>query len=102
MLAARCRTAVADFAPRFSWTKVLEPLISFCRAPRRAPDLAAAAAAAGDGRVDPDLTPIRITSIAGDMALAREYFRAGGVREVGRRAMTRIGRYWASLRSTPS
>jgi GT2 family glycosyltransferase/glycosyltransferase involved in cell wall biosynthesis len=97
-LAARCRENVAAFAPQFSWTKVLAPLIAFCRAPRRAPDLAAAAD--GGARVETALAPLR-TTVAGDVALAREYFRAGGVREVGRRARNRIGRYLASLRDQP-
>ncbi|MEA2702584.1 MAG: hypothetical protein QOD63_529 [Actinomycetota bacterium] len=96
-LAARCRANVAAFAPRFSWAKVLAPLISFCRAPRRAPDLAAVAAAGGS-RVDADIAPVRIATVAGDVALVREYFREGGIREVGRRARTRAGRYWASMR----
>jgi hypothetical protein len=95
-LAARCRENVAAFAPRFSWAKVLAPLIAFCRAPRRAPDLAAAAATGS--RADPVLAPMRITTIAGDVALAREYFREGGLGEVGRRAKTRIRRYLASMR----
>ncbi len=96
-MAARCRANVAAFAPRFSWAKVLAPLIAFCRAPRRAPDLAAADVAGGR-RDDAPLAPVRITTIAGDVALAREYFRDGGVREVGRRAKTRVGRYLASMR----
>ena len=103
--AARCRASVAAFAPRFSWAKVLAPLISFCRAPRRAPDLAAeaAGAGAGGGWDDGHMAPVRIATVAGDVALVREYFREGGVREVVRRAKTRAGRYWASMRgASPS
>jgi hypothetical protein len=35
----RCRDAIADYAPNLRWEKVLAPLLSFCRNPRRAPDL---------------------------------------------------------------
>lgn len=40
--AAACRKNVARVAPRFAWEQALEPLLAFCRAPRRAPDLLAA------------------------------------------------------------
>lgn len=36
---ARCAAAVAALAPRFTWTKVLAPVLAVCDAPRRAPDL---------------------------------------------------------------
>ncbi len=32
-------TAVADIAPGFAWSTALAPLVAFCHAPRRAPDL---------------------------------------------------------------
>jgi hypothetical protein len=100
-LAAGCRERVAAFAPRYSWAKVLTPLVEFCRAPRRAPDLAPAGPAV---RAHTEVEPVRIPNISADVALVREYFREGGVGEVGRRAVTRFGRYWASLRrgATPS
>jgi GT2 family glycosyltransferase/glycosyltransferase involved in cell wall biosynthesis len=43
-LAAGCRAASGRLAEEYRWTAVLEPLIEFCRAPHRAPDL-----------VDPDM-----------------------------------------------
>jgi glycosyltransferase involved in cell wall biosynthesis len=36
---ASCRTAIERVAPAYRWSKVLEPLLEFCRAPVRAPDL---------------------------------------------------------------
>jgi hypothetical protein len=36
---AACRAAAASLADEFRWSKVLAPLVEFCRAPRRAPDL---------------------------------------------------------------
>ncbi|MGQ0521066.1 MAG: glycosyltransferase, partial [Actinomycetota bacterium] len=44
--AAACRRNVARVAPRFAWETILDPLLAFCRAPRRAPDLVARAGAA--------------------------------------------------------
>jgi len=94
-LAAGCRERVAAFAPRYSWAKVLAPLLEFCRAPRRAPDLAATGAVV---RAHHEIQPVRVPSVAADVALVREYFRDGGVSEVGRRAITRFSRYWSSIR----
>jgi len=34
-----CRTAIERVVPRYQWSTVLEPLLEFCRAPSRAPDL---------------------------------------------------------------
>jgi len=36
---AACRDAAARVGPRYRWSAVLEPLLEFCRAPARAPDL---------------------------------------------------------------
>ena len=83
------RSAVAAFAERFRWSQVLAPLVEFCRHPRRAADLAVATAAPAprrSRRVAPK------TSLAEDLALARSYLRAGGVREVSRRAAGRVRR----------
>ncbi len=38
-LAARCRANAAVAAAELTWPTVLEPLVAFCRRPRRAPDL---------------------------------------------------------------
>ena len=38
-LAGDCRRALVDARAEFAWSKVLEPIISFCRNPTRAPDL---------------------------------------------------------------
>jgi GT2 family glycosyltransferase len=38
-LAQSCRDALAQVAPEYRWSTVLGPLLAFCRAPRRAPDL---------------------------------------------------------------
>jgi hypothetical protein len=36
---ASCRAAIERVSPDYRWSKVLEPLLEFCRAPVRAPDL---------------------------------------------------------------
>jgi len=38
-LAASCRAAIAEHVAEFRWSKALEPIVEFCRNPRRAPDL---------------------------------------------------------------
>lgn len=36
---ASCREAIVRIVPEYHWSKVLEPLLEFCRTPSRAPDL---------------------------------------------------------------
>ena len=87
--AASAREAVAAFAGRYRWSRVLEPLVQFCRYPRRAADLAVP----GE---QPEPRRRRRTgprpSVGADLALAKAYLRAGGVREVTRRAAGRVRR----------
>jgi GT2 family glycosyltransferase len=52
---ASCRAAIERVAPEYRWSKVLEPLLEFCRAPVRAADL-----------VDPD-TEAMVVSLQGGM-----------------------------------
>jgi len=93
--AAECRANVARVRERFTWEAALEPLLRFCRAPHRAPD----APVGRDGReVVGGMRAPRLavtpppTSVRGDLGLAQEYFRAGGLREVARRAAGRVRR----------
>ena len=39
--AAECRARLAEVMPDHAWSRVLAPVVEFCRAPRRAADLAA-------------------------------------------------------------
>ena len=48
-LAEGCRARAAGVRRLFRWSVVLEPLVEFCRDPRRAPDLAAGFDLAGGG-----------------------------------------------------
>ncbi|NMR20871.1 glycosyltransferase [Cellulomonas fimi] len=96
--AEAARTNVREFAAGYVWSKALEPLVAFCRSPRRAADLAV--------ELEEPQTPLRThpsppTSIRGDLALARQYLAEGGVGELTRRASGRI-RKTIGLGSTPS
>jgi hypothetical protein len=87
--AAAARAAVAEIAPEYRWSRTLAPLVEFCRHPRRAADLAVPDAAEPAprrrrGRPRP--------SAKDDLELARAYLRAGGLKEVSRRAAGRARR----------
>jgi GT2 family glycosyltransferase len=81
---------IETFAEGYRWSRTLEPLIEFCRSPRRAPDLALVRA----GTVAPVLRGSRRPrgSLRQDLGLVRRYLKAGGVREVGRRVTGRMER----------
>lgn len=86
--AAAVRENVRHFADGYRWRNVLTPLVEFTRDARRAPDVAARSVAV-EARV-PDARPR--TTVRGDLALARDYLRAGGLGEVARRAAGRVRR----------
>jgi hypothetical protein len=85
-LADRCRKSVADVAPELSWTRVLEPLMAFCREPRPAPDIVDALQEAG-----PRHPPAKWT-LRRDIGLIGTYYKQGGPAEVVRRAYGRLRR----------
>jgi hypothetical protein len=94
--AARCRANVDRVRDRYSWERALEPLLRFCREPRRAPDLAAAGTA--ESAVPSGLVPGRLVRsgyephLRGDLALVRTYLAQGGLPELGRRLAGRVRR----------
>ncbi len=88
---ARCRKHVDEVSVSFTWPNVLQPLLNFCRTPRRAPDLVdenafldIAAPTAFTDRYRPTMRE--------NLAVARKYMREGGIREVGVRAWGRVRR----------
>jgi glycosyltransferase involved in cell wall biosynthesis len=87
-----CRARIAEVSPGLTWSVALAPLLDFCRAPRRAPDLAVEGGSfALDGqRVAPP--PPGPTSLRGDLALLRTYVRDGGVGELATRVRGRLAR----------
>jgi GT2 family glycosyltransferase len=77
---ASCRDAIARIVPSYHWSQVLEPLIEFCRAPSRAPDL-----------VDPE-TAAMVETLQGGM------WRRIGWRADLRKAMRHVRRReWRAL-----
>ena len=70
----------------YTWARTLEPLLAFCRAPRHAADRVAAGPDPAAMLARPPRT------LRSEIGLARDYLRAGGVREVGRRAGGRLRR----------
>jgi len=94
-LAGACRARAGDVARELRWERVLEPLIEFCRAPRRAVDLLDAATVASMN----DASGPEGTNGTGwwrDVRLAVAHLRAGGPRHAVARAMDRVRRTrWA-------
>jgi len=92
-LHAQCRARLAEVAPGYAWSKVLAPLLAFCRAPVQAADLAVPAGSEDMRALAALATAVsRPTSLRADVLLAREYLRAGGPVMVARRASVRLGR----------
>ncbi len=73
-----CRERMPVVADEFRWSKVLAPLVEFCRAPHRAPDLADPRMVAVMAEELPQL-PSRFRR---DLALMRRYLRRGQYRFV--------------------
>jgi hypothetical protein len=90
-----CRKNIDGIAGQFTWTKVLDPLIRFCREPHRAPDLAATEPEELREQMptqlrEPWLLRNGLLRLRRDVALAREYFQAGGLRMVVSKAVSRL------------
>jgi glycosyltransferase involved in cell wall biosynthesis len=87
--AAACRRASVRLAGDLRWSRVLEPLLAFCRQPRRAPDLVdptAGASAASEAR--PGAAGRRARR---DLGILYEYLRRGDFLGLARRAWARVG-----------
>lgn len=87
--AAAARANIQRFAEEYRWRTVLQPLVEFCRTPRRAIDLASTL---GDAPLTAREYRRTRPRLRDDVALARQYLSAGGPREVVRRATGRIRR----------
>lgn len=90
-LAATCRANIEAMVPGATWSAVLQPLVDFCRSPRRAADLVEGL---GDAAVRPPsaLAVRRRSSLREDVVLFRTYLQQGGAQEVARRAVGRVKR----------
>jgi glycosyltransferase involved in cell wall biosynthesis len=87
------RSAVAEHAPTLTWSRTLEPLLRFCRSPRRAPDLVDAL---GAMEVEAhSFVAVRRPTVRDDWAKAKLFFSEGGLRHVLTRAGGRMKRLLA-------
>ena len=88
-LRERCRANTVDIAAEYQWSKVLAPLVEFCRSPHRAADLL--------GVIDqPGATPRRPWKERGglrqDVRIVSHLFREGGLGLAARKAFGRARR----------
>jgi glycosyltransferase involved in cell wall biosynthesis len=93
--AADARAAVIELAPTLSWSRVLEPLLDFCREPVRAPDLVRQLGVITGPRRRPVLSG---KALRHDLAKARLLFAEGGMGAVTRKATSRMRRFRAARR----
>jgi hypothetical protein len=96
---ASCRAAVQRVRGDYTWERALRPLLEFCRAPRRAPDLVSPDRKGRDLLVSPGrlLDTGYRPSLRGDAALAKQYLAQGGPGELVRRAVGRVRRRTGEL-----
>jgi glycosyltransferase involved in cell wall biosynthesis len=89
-LAERCRMNIERLQPELTWSRVLEPLLEFCRTPRRAADL-----------TDPSVErrrrlgvprPAGAAGLGWDLRRARSLWQEGGLRLIAQRARNRLRR----------
>ena len=87
---ASCADASRRLAQAYRWDRVLAPLLEYCRAPRRAPDLVDPAAQFNLTRpFDPVRAPTPAPGWRGEVALARQYLDKGGAGLLVKRAANR-------------
>jgi hypothetical protein len=89
-LTATYRTNLARIVPEYQWSTVLQPLLAYCRAPRRAADSATAAGRISAGGVS--VVPPPWEGVRGDLDLLRGYLREGGARLLLQKLGSRAGR----------
>jgi glycosyltransferase involved in cell wall biosynthesis len=90
-LRARMGANAGAAAEDLTWSKVLAPLVEFCRAPRRAPDLLDSGVTAG---LRQDLAEVtkRWRGFGYDLQTARDHLRDGGLPLAVRMAAGRVRR----------
>jgi len=84
-----CRDELARVAPEYRWSKVLEPLLAFCRAPARAPDLLDPETAVTIRNALP-LNAWRKQRRRRDLRVAMAYLRGGQLRVLAAKARLRL------------
>lgn len=96
-LAATCRANIVDLVPELVWAQGLRPLLDFCRAPRRAPDLVDPDLATMLGG-DPTLLPDEHLGWRHDLTVGMAHLREGGLPLVADKALGRLRRRLRSAR----
>jgi glycosyltransferase involved in cell wall biosynthesis len=90
---AACRRNATDLAEEFRWSRVLTPLVEFCRAPRRAPDLALPEM---DELIGMDRSrasrPLRLVHLRDDIRTVATHIRRGESKLMMRKAFDRVRR----------
>lgn len=89
-LQSRTSEAVRRVARDFTWPVVLEPLVAFCREPRRAADAGRLPAAASTTVTV--TRPGALVRVRGDAAAALRHLRAGGPRQLVAKIRWRLAR----------
>jgi hypothetical protein len=87
-LAAECRTQSMATAKRFTWPEVLEPLLHFCRSPRRAPDLLDAKL--GNLLAKTAGPPRPPAGMVDNLHILLDHWAAGGYRRVASKGWSRV------------
>ncbi|MBM6979722.1 MAG: glycosyltransferase [Actinomyces succiniciruminis] len=90
--AAAAREKVRAYAEQFRWHTVLKPLLDFCADPHRARDLVLSGTVSSSTGLRAHAYPAKKPSLKGDLRLVADYMKAGGPKEVARRAQGRIRR----------
>jgi len=100
-LRARMGANAAALAAELTWPQVLAPLVAFCRAPRRAPDLLDPTVTAGLRR---DLAQVkeRWRGVGYDLRTGLDHLRQGGPGLAARKAYGRLRRLAAADRHETS
>ncbi len=88
-LRARCRAAIAEVAPAFTWSSAMRPLLGFCRTPRRAPDLVHPLTRAWRP-VAPSTREIGRAGLFGRLRRLVHHLGRGELSMVSRRALSRL------------
>jgi hypothetical protein len=91
-----CGNASERLADDLRWSKVVEPLLQFCRQPVTAPDRA-------DPEIGPDLLgmhfgKMRSGGLRHDLRLIRKYLEEGGVRKLLVQVRSRLGHVGRRIR----
>src|SRR6476659_1890864 len=88
---ARCRRAANELADEFRWSSVLEPLVQFCRAPRRAPDLVLPEMAELVGTGRSQVTrPLRMVHWREDVQTFAGHLKRGELKTMVRKGVSRV------------